>query len=138
MCAITAQEGFGGFPWTTNTTFPGRKDPNELTSSAEGIVESDGTVPQCEVTVQLSTPYNTTGGLVATVLNLIFTNWCACGLFGCVPGRCLTVQPCCSIRVGMHLHGASKSSMYDCTTAPVTLLFPAAAGTRQMLCRHGR
>ena len=102
MCvAMMAQEGFGGFPWTANTTFPGRKDPNELTSSAEGIVESDGTVPQCEVTVQLSTPYNTTGGLVATVLNLIFTNWCAvalCGSQTCtVLDHCMTAQTCCSI-----------------------------------------
>jgi hypothetical protein len=90
MCAMTTQEGFGGFPWTTNTTFPGRKDPNELTSSAEGIVESDGTVPQCEVTVQLSTPYNTTGGLVATVLNLIFTNWCVCA--SCGSRSCLVLD----------------------------------------------
>lgn len=38
-------------------------------------MESDGTVPQCEVTVQLGTPFNTSDGRVATVLNLIYTNW---------------------------------------------------------------
>ena len=88
------QVGFGGFPWTTNTPFPGRKDPNELTSSSEGIVESDGTVPQCEVTVQLSAPYNTTGGLVATVLNLIFTNWCVRAELWCTQIAVYLQRPC--------------------------------------------
>lgn len=86
LTIISLQAGFGGFPWTANTSFPGRKDPMELATSVEGIVESDGTVPQCEVTVQLSAPYNTTGGLVATVLNLIFTNWCAICVFGLAAG----------------------------------------------------
>ena len=110
--AMTAQEGFGGFPWTTTGTFPGRKDPNELSSSAEGIVESDGTVPQCEVTVQLSTPYNTTGGLVATVLNLIFTNWFVHDLYYRCGGRRATERPGCSVSSGAlstHMHSTSKS-----------------------------
>lgn len=58
-------------------------------------MESDGTVPQCEVTVQLSTPYNTTGGLVATVLNLIFTNWCAaCLRIAALSEACVTAASC--------------------------------------------
>lgn len=42
---------------------------------ADGRAMCAGTIPACEVTVQLSPPYNTTDGAVGTILNLIFTNW---------------------------------------------------------------
>ena len=72
-------DGAGGVWWLSmddQHSVPRAQGPQRAGPQSQGIVESDGTVPQCEVTVQLSAPYNTTGGLVATVLNLIFTNWC--------------------------------------------------------------
>lgn len=88
------QAGFGGFPWTpSNTSDPNRGNPSQLATSSESIIESDGTVPQCQVTVQLSPLTNDSDGGVATVLNLIYTNWCGFA-FGLGLHAMLLYEPC--------------------------------------------
>ncbi len=52
------------------------RSSNSLQKVAKKVTHHNaGTIPACEVTVQISPPYNITNGSIGTILNLIFTNW---------------------------------------------------------------
>ena len=70
------QTGFGGYPWEQRIDgSPNRGNGSALPVSAEAITESDGTTPNCEVTVNVAPATNGTNISNSTILALAYTNW---------------------------------------------------------------
>lgn len=69
-----SQVGYGQWPWNEE-----RLSPVNLTVSTESIVNAFGQLPQCQVTVQVSSTWNASSpaGLVSAVVILVFQNWYA-------------------------------------------------------------
>ena len=70
---IDLQVGYGQWPWV-----PQRYPPTNLTVSTESIVNTQGQLPQCQVTVTVSETWVASKpGLVNAVVILLYQNWCA-------------------------------------------------------------
>ena len=76
MMRCRLQSGFGGYPWEQRIDgSPNRGNGSALPVSAEAITESDGTTPNCEVTVNVAPATNGTNISNSTILALAYTNW---------------------------------------------------------------